>query len=279
MNYYGIIPDIPGTYTSVTSRTTKYFKNSFGNFTYQKIKPNFFTGYETRSEKNVSFNIATPEKALVDYLYLNKNSISADFNFWKEMRIDEEFKFKKKKLDFYKKLLGNKKVNKLIESVLITKKMLDKFFFEDYIKRNGIPNIPRRVLTEYLQSEILAVVFNSKFGSHLSFLGGTCLRFVYKIERFSEDLDFDLIKAGFDLEELAAFIRKKLNELGFRAETTVKKRENVITINVKFSEVMKEMGLSDMADQKLKIKFEIDPAPCKNIRYESKQIFAYGKEF
>lgn len=157
--------------------------------------------------------------------------------------------------------------------------MLDKFFLEDYIKRNGIPNIGRRVLTEYLQSEILAIVFNSKFGSHLSFLGGTCLRFVHKIERFSEDLDFDLINAGLDYGELAKFIGKKLRELGFPVDTSVKKRENVITVNVKFSEVMKEMGLSDLSDQKLKIKFEIDPAPNKKIRYESKQVFAYGKSF
>jgi predicted nucleotidyltransferase component of viral defense system len=157
--------------------------------------------------------------------------------------------------------------------------MLDKFFLEDYIKRNGIPNVPRRVLTEYLQSEILAVVFNSKFGSHLSFLGGTCLRFVHKIERFSEDLDFDLIKIGLDYAELAKFIEKKLRELGFPADTSVKKRENVITVNVKFSEVMKEMELSAFDDQKLKIKFEIDPVPCENIKYESKYISAYGKSF
>jgi predicted nucleotidyltransferase component of viral defense system len=157
--------------------------------------------------------------------------------------------------------------------------MLDKFFLEDYIKRKGIPNFPRRVLTEYLQSEILAVVFNSKFGSHLSFLGGTCLRFVHKIERFSEDLDFDLIKAGLNYEELADFIGKKLRELGFPATANVKTREKVITVNVKFSEVMKEMGLSDMSGQKLKIKFEVDPAPNKSIRYESKQISAYGKSF
>jgi predicted nucleotidyltransferase component of viral defense system len=157
--------------------------------------------------------------------------------------------------------------------------MLDKFFLEDYIKRNGIPNIPRRVLTEYLQSEILAVVFGSKFGNHLSFLGGTCLRFIHKIERFSEDLDFDLIKDGLDYDALADFIGKKLRELGFSSDTTVKKTENIIIINVKFSEVMKEMALSDLPDQKLKIKFEIDPAPFKNIRYESRQIFAYGKSF
>lgn len=118
LNYYGIIPDIPGTYTSVVSKTTKYFKNPFGNFTYQKVKSEFFTGYETRNEKNISFNIATPEKALIDYLYLNKNRLKVDPNFWKEMRIDEDFKFKKKKLDLYKKLLNDNTVNKLIESVL-----------------------------------------------------------------------------------------------------------------------------------------------------------------
>jgi len=118
LNYYGIIPDIPGTFTSVTSRTTKYFKNKFGYFTYQKIKPVFFGGYETRIEKNVSFNIATPEKALMDFLYLNKNRFAADFNFWKEMRIDGDFKFQKKKLESYKEIYADKKVNKLLESVL-----------------------------------------------------------------------------------------------------------------------------------------------------------------
>jgi predicted transcriptional regulator of viral defense system len=122
LNYYGIIPDIPGTYTSVTSRTTKYFKNNFGNFTYQKVKSEFFSGYESRNEKNISFNIATPEKALMDYLYLNKSNLKADPDFWKEMRIDEDFKFKKKKIDLYKKMLNNDTVNKLVESVLAYQK-------------------------------------------------------------------------------------------------------------------------------------------------------------
>lgn len=157
--------------------------------------------------------------------------------------------------------------------------MLDKFFLEDYIKRSGIPNIPRRVLTEYLQAEILAILFGSKYGPHLSFLGGTCLRFVHKIERFSEDLDFDLVKSDLDFDALAKFLGKKLRELGFQADTSVKKTENIIIINVKFSQVMKEMGLSELNDQKLKIKFEIDPTPYKSIDYESRQVFFYGKSF
>ena len=42
---------------------------------------------------------------------------------------------------------------------------------------------------------------------------------------------------------------------------------------------MREMALTDFSNQKLKIKFEIDPTPYKSIRYEARQIFAYGKSF
>ncbi|MDD3487500.1 MAG: nucleotidyl transferase AbiEii/AbiGii toxin family protein [Candidatus Moranbacteria bacterium] len=157
--------------------------------------------------------------------------------------------------------------------------MLDKFFLEDYIKRNNIPNVPRRILTEYLQAEILDILYASKFASYLSFLGGTCLRFVYKIGRFSEDLDFDLIKSGLDYKELATYIGKRLRELGFNAETKTKETENIFIISIKFSEVMEEMGIGAMENQKLTVKFEIDPKPFKSIRFESRQISTYGKSF
>jgi predicted nucleotidyltransferase component of viral defense system len=157
--------------------------------------------------------------------------------------------------------------------------MLDKFFLEDYILKNNIPNNPRRYLTEYLQAEILAILYASQFGSHLSFLGGTCLRFAYKIERFSEDLDFDLIKAGLDYNDLATYFQKKLRELGFSCDTTAKETENIFIISIKFLGVMKELGLNVQINQKLKIKFEVDPVPYKNIQYESKQISSYGKTF
>lgn len=161
------------------------------------------------------------------------------------------------------------------------KKMLDKNFLEDYNKRNAIPVNPRRNLTEYLQSEILAALYESKYGRHFSFMGGTCLRFVHKIDRFSEDLDFDLIlkQGNPDIKGVAVYIEKKLKELGFAAETRLKERQNIFVIYVKFSEVMKEMGLSGMADQKLTVKFEVDPNPPKKIEIESKEISAYGKTF
>lgn len=118
LNYYGIIPDIPGTYTSVTSKKTMNYKNQFGNFSYQKIKGELFAGYTTLTDKNVSFNIATPEKAIMDFIYLNKSSLVAKFDFWKEMRIDEDFNFNRKRIESYKKLFKDKKINNLVDSLL-----------------------------------------------------------------------------------------------------------------------------------------------------------------
>ncbi len=118
LNYYGIIPDIPGTYTSVTTRKTENFKNEFGNYSYQKVKENLFVGYKIVSGDIFSYNIASPEKALFDYLYLNRNVFAADFDFWKEMRIDEEFRFSKTDIANYKKLFKNKKVNLLVDNLL-----------------------------------------------------------------------------------------------------------------------------------------------------------------
>ena len=157
--------------------------------------------------------------------------------------------------------------------------MLDRNFLEDYIEKNNIPKNPRRYLVEYLQSEILSILYNSKYGRHLSFLGGTCLRFVYGIERFSEDLDFDLIKPGLSYGELAEYFEKKLSEQGFLVDTRAKKTENIFIIFIKFSEVMGQIGLSAQADQKIKIKFEVDPTPYKSIKYESRTISTYGKTF
>ncbi|MDR3559176.1 MAG: hypothetical protein P4L62_05000 [Candidatus Pacebacteria bacterium] len=118
LHHYGIIPDVPGTFTSVTSRKTMFYKTDFGNFSYQKIKPEFFFGYIRQDNAGM----AAPEKALFDYLYLNKKKFEAEENFWREMRIDEDFKFDRKKIEAYKKIFNDKKINNLIDSLLAYQK-------------------------------------------------------------------------------------------------------------------------------------------------------------
>src|SRR5690606_25302298 len=69
--FYGFIPEAVVDITSVTSRKTNAFINTFGRFTYQKIQPEYIFGYKLmKLEIGNHFRLATPEKAIVDLLYL-----------------------------------------------------------------------------------------------------------------------------------------------------------------------------------------------------------------
>lgn len=70
--YYGVIPDVPHSTTSVTTTTTKNIKTSFGDFIYYKFKKELFFGFKALKIGNYFLKIAHPEKALLDFFYLNK---------------------------------------------------------------------------------------------------------------------------------------------------------------------------------------------------------------
>ena len=72
--------------------------------------------------------------------------------------------------------------------------MLNLNFIKDYARIEGIPLNLKKLITEYLQALILKSISESEFNLNISFRGGTCLRFVYNNPRFSDDLDFDLVK-------------------------------------------------------------------------------------
>lgn len=71
--YYGLIPDIPLSVTSMTTTTTKKINTGVGRFDYYKIIPDLYWGFKSVNSKNGSFNLAAKEKALLDYLYLRKS--------------------------------------------------------------------------------------------------------------------------------------------------------------------------------------------------------------
>ncbi|MDD4142750.1 MAG: hypothetical protein PHR20_08220 [Bacteroidales bacterium] len=88
--FYGIIPEAIVQTTAVSSLKKASFENTFGTFTYQQILPELMFGYEQKTflDKQ-SLLFATPEKAILDLLYLyphynNKQDII-------ELRFDEEF--------------------------------------------------------------------------------------------------------------------------------------------------------------------------------------------
>jgi predicted transcriptional regulator of viral defense system len=120
LGYYGIIPEAVFTTTSVTSRETKTVKNDFGKFSYQKIKKEAFGGYETikKKEFNISFNLALPEKALVDFFYLNRNILDGSRLQFEGYRFNDEFKYNKNRLIKFSRVFKNKKVSLLTNNFI-----------------------------------------------------------------------------------------------------------------------------------------------------------------
>lgn len=118
LSFYGIIPEAVFVVTSVTTRKTKKFSPSVGSFTYQKIKKEAFGGYETKRTGKISFNLALPEKAIVDFLYLNRNILNGEVEQFNSYRFNEEFKFDSNKLLDFAKEFKNKKVSFLTDKFI-----------------------------------------------------------------------------------------------------------------------------------------------------------------
>ena len=119
LSFYGMIPETVVQIMAVTSLKTTTFNNEFGGFTYRDIKKNLMFGYTLRPiNENHNIQFATPEKALLDLLYL-----FPFYNFsqeLEELRLDEDTlqteinkevlwgycsRFKSKALEFRLKLL------------------------------------------------------------------------------------------------------------------------------------------------------------------------------
>ena len=70
LSYYNMIPEVSMAVMSVTSKTTRRFKNAHGLFVYRSIRPEAFRGYIIEKHNGFDVYMAEPEKALADYLYL-----------------------------------------------------------------------------------------------------------------------------------------------------------------------------------------------------------------
>ena len=88
--FYGIIPEAVIQITSVTSLKTANFQNDFGEYQFKSVRQELMFGYDNKPIANDwSLQIARPEKALLDLLYLYPF-----YNTEQEMedlRLDEDF--------------------------------------------------------------------------------------------------------------------------------------------------------------------------------------------
>ena len=114
-----MIPEAVVQITSVTSLKTASFTNDFGEYSYKNVKESLMFGYELKPmADNRTIQFATPEKALLDLLYLYPFYDSEQE--LEELRLDEDYlqedlnkdllmeycaKFQSKALDHRVKLL------------------------------------------------------------------------------------------------------------------------------------------------------------------------------
>ena len=128
---------------------------------------------------------------------------------------------------------------------------------EQYYPEN-LRGFKRNILREYLQYKILEIIFNSKLGAKLSFIGGTALRIVHENSRFSEDLDFD----NFQLSEddfllLTKEIQTGLEMEGYHAEIrNVLKR--AFRCYIKLPQVLFDNAMSDLQHEKILIQVDTE---------------------
>lgn len=129
-------------------------------------------------------------------------------------------------------------------------------------------------LREIVQELALLGLWRSKFFEHAAFYGGTALRIFHGLPRFSEDMDFSLLRPDteFALAPHLEAVRAELCAFGFTFEVDRKVKQTDAAIDsafikgstrVNLLEIGAPEGLSSRfgATQRLKIKLEVDTDP------------------
>jgi predicted transcriptional regulator of viral defense system len=71
LSHYNLIPEAVFTLQNVSTRKTTHYETSAGNFHYRTVKTQLFFGYRVDRSKGLPILFAEPEKAILDFLYLN----------------------------------------------------------------------------------------------------------------------------------------------------------------------------------------------------------------
>ena len=138
--------------------------------------------------------------------------------------------------------------------------------FDQMLERYG--NLPKEDLWnakyEVTQQIALAGLRRGGFFNKAAFYGGTCLRIVHGMHRFSEDMDFTLLKEDptFHLED---YFQAVIDEFKLAGRDVVITKKDKMTLGKVESAFLKDetdvYNLSFQTEKALKVKIEIDVKP------------------
>ena len=156
--------------------------------------------------------------------------------------------------------------------------MLDRY---DLLTRDAYTN----ALREIIQEIALLGLWRSKFFEHSAFYGGTALRVVYGIDRYSEDLDFSLLKSDdrFSLGVYAGSLQRELSSFGFQVEFEQRQKSHQTPIESAFlkTNTYKQLIVIEASEdllrdfhplKNLKIKLEVDTDPPGGFETETRYV-------
>jgi predicted nucleotidyltransferase component of viral defense system len=135
-----------------------------------------------------------------------------------------------------------------------------------------------------MQEITLAALSRTDFFEKAAFYGGTALRIFYGLNRYSEDLDFSLLKpdSNFSIRPYFKAVLDEFKSLGLTVSIREKKKTEQTAIDSAFlkaetiwqeivlEDIIKETGVR--SNKTLKIKIEIDRQPPINFQTEEKLL-------
>lgn len=139
-------------------------------------------------------------------------------------------------------------------------------------------------IREVLQQTALLGLERMGFFEHAAFYGGTALRILYGLNRFSEDLDFTLLKGDrhFDFTHFLEGMRKELTAFGFEMDVSQKPKKietSVLSAFMKVNTIKLYLAIGEEKrsktfnhNEKIQIKLEVDTDPPTQFRVENRLV-------
>ncbi|MCK5524260.1 MAG: nucleotidyl transferase AbiEii/AbiGii toxin family protein, partial [Thiomargarita sp.] len=214
LSYHGWIPErVVMIISTIYKGRTRIFDSPLGEFSYVFFPVNeleFLNGVERQTINGQSFFMAKPLRALADYVYERKIKWTGIDFLLDGLRIEAE-NFNQLTVADFEEVLSVFRTKRILSflqhlqaeirltSPRRSKKMINSII-NDRFKQYSTPTVEaeENALKEILQEIILHALYEAHFFEQAIFHGGTCLRIVYNLPRFSEDLDFMLKRVDLD---------------------------------------------------------------------------------
>lgn len=150
-------------------------------------------------------------------------------------------------------------------------------FFPESLRTN--PEFLKHIVKEYIQLMVLDYLSSTRYSKKLTFIGGTNLRLVKGIDRWSEDLDFDIKgMAKEEFMEMTDDVAKFLQNSGLRVVVKDKDSTKLSAFrrNIYFPNFLYDLKLTGHPDERFLLKIE---AQDQNVAYEPKTVNVEGCGF